>query len=123
MARIDLLDDDYFYEPPPPEPPQEESRKSVNPSEVMNAGRNEAPGYNPNAPAPAAAQNRGTSVSDIVGSFFGELSPTSGSLDPILAALNQAGYGATRATHAGNQPSDDKINIGGSIYDLIRDVG
>jgi hypothetical protein len=79
-----------------------------------------APGSGPKV----ANDHTGKSVQEIVQSFFGTLAPTSQSIDQILAALKSAGYDAKRATHAnGTLPSDDKIVVNGSTYDLIRDVG
>lgn len=45
-------------------------------------------------------------------------------LDSVIAALNQGGVSAKRATRAGGVMSDDKVDLGGGrILDLIQDVG
>lgn len=44
-------------------------------------------------------------------------------LQGLLQALQQGGVNASLATHAGGQPSADKINFGGHTWDMIRDVG
>jgi hypothetical protein len=67
----------------------------------------------------------GQSAQQIAQSYFASNAPTSSALDGLLAAYQQAGINATRATHAGGTlPSDDKIVLpDGSVVDLIADVG
>jgi hypothetical protein len=75
----------------------------------------------------AASSNpyAGQSAQQIAQSYFGTAAPTSDAINGLLAAYQQAGINATRATHAGGTlPSDDKIVLpDGSVIDLISDVG
>lgn len=66
----------------------------------------------------------GQSAQQIAQGYFGTTAPTSSAIDGLLKAYQQAGINATRATHAGGLPSDDKIVLpGGQVIDLISDVG
>lgn len=70
-------------------------------------------------------QQGGQNPASLIQGFQGNLSPTSGSLDQIIAMLGQNGISAKRAMHANNTlESDDKLVLpDGSIVDLITDVG
>jgi hypothetical protein len=63
-------------------------------------------------------------VADIFNKVTQGLAPTAENLPTVIKALNDAGISATRATHAGNLPSDDFINFGGGGgLDVIQNVG
>lgn len=72
---------------------------------------------------PPAAPQAPPEALGLISQLQGTLSPTSQSLDPIIAALQSKGYTAARAPRAGNRLSDDKLVVNGSMYDLINDVG
>lgn len=75
------------------------------------------------APPRVAAPQAPPEALGLISQLQGGLPPTSASLDPIISALQAKGYDAKRATHAGNLPSDDKMTVNGSMYDLIGNVG
>jgi hypothetical protein len=88
--------------------------------------------YMPNGAGPASGAHGGgvtdpsviARAQSITDATTRGLAPTSQNLDTVLHALNAQGIQATRATHAGNQPSDDKIVLpGGQVVDLVQSVG
>jgi hypothetical protein len=100
--------------------------------QMVGLGQRTIPGYVPStqtAPGststtPGGGGMNDPRVADVFNRVTQGLAPTSQNLDVVIKALNDAGVSASRATHAGNQPSEDFINFGGGGgYDFIQNVG
>src|SRR5215510_13577375 len=89
--------------------------RQFDPSAVLQAGQQAAGGY----------QLAGGDPYAIMRETAANLPPTSQSVDAILAALQQQGIPAARATHANNSLASDDVIIlpDGTEVDLISDVG
>lgn len=97
-------------------------------SQMFGFGQRQGmPAYVPGLPADAAANGGGQNdprVAEVFNRITPGLAPTSQNLEVVIKALNDAGVKASRATHAGNLPSDDfiKFDTGGG-FDFIQNVG
>lgn len=100
-------------------------------SQMMGLGsRGPIPGYvssgatGAGGPTPSGVSSTDPRVAEVFNRVTQGLAPTADNLPTVIKALNDAGISATRATHAGNLPSDDFINFGGGGgLDVIQNVG
>jgi hypothetical protein len=99
---------------------------------MIGLGARNIPGYVPSmqtvpgstSTMPSGGGRNDPRIAEVFNRVTQGLAPTSQNLDVVIKALNDAGIKASRATHAGNQPSEDFINFdGGGGFDFIQNVG